>query len=580
MPHIALKNLIHEKHPTFLSWFPDTIKEWVFALLEKFLHLKAINEFIEKNQNLKGIEFIDEVFEYFDFSYIVSKKDRDRIPSEGRVIIIANHPLGGLDGLALLKLVSEVRRDVKIVVNDLLLHINNLNDLFLPVDILNPGMQRENYDRITAALCREEAVIFFPAGEVSRLSINGITDSAWNKGILFFSKKCNADILPVFIKAHNSFLFYFVSAIYKKASMFLLPAELFGMSHTDIAMKIGAPVSPKTISKSIGKPKMQLKLLRKHLYHIGKDKPGVFKTEKSVIQPIDIKILKKQLLLGKYLGETFDRKQQFIVEFMQSPDVVREIARLREITFRKIGEGTGKKADTDIYDTLYTHLVHWDDKESEIVGAYRIGSCKDVIQKNGPDGLYTSTLFEFSKEFESLLPESIELGRSFIQTKYWNTNALDYLWQGLGAYIASEPSVRYLFGGVSLSGAFPIEAASMIVYFYKKWFSANTEMLRSKNRFEIPAYIEKQCAELFSGNDQKTEQKLLKDKLKQFNVAVPPLFKQYTGLCTEGGVSFLDFGTDPDFANCIDGLILVDIKMMKPEKRDRYIKMQVKEKAA
>lgn len=580
MKKIEIRNIILAKNPGFLSSFPQFVRNLAFSLIEKFLKLNEINMFLEKNRNLRGIDFIDEFFEYLDFSYIISKKERDRIPSEGGLIIISNHPLGGLDGLALLKLVSEVRKDVRIVVNDVLTHITNLSDHFLPVNVFNSEIQRENYLKIGMALKNEEAVIIFPAGEVSRLTPGGVKDGKWNKGILTFAKKFNADILPVHVSARNSVLFYLFSMIHKRASVFLLPAQLFNKRHRNILIRIGEPICQSTIFNSIDTAKMQLKLLKKHLYRIGRNKNGVYKTEKSIIQPPDHKEVVKQLSTSLLLGSMHDGKELRLVKGDNSTAVIKEIARLREITFRKIGEGTGRKLDNDISDNYYSHLVLWDPAGQDIIGAYRMGDCRKIIENHGISNLYTGTLFNFSDDFIPLLNETAELGRSFIRSHYWNTNALDYLWQGLGAWLSLNPHIRYLVGGVSLSGAYPPEAAALIIYYFKKWYSADEELAVSKNRYLLSSELNREISSILNSADAASDWQILKSKLQQFNLSVPPLFRQYTNLCEPDGVRFLDFGIDPDFGNCIDGFILIDLTRIKPEKRARYFKTLRKSGAA
>jgi len=571
MQQIDLKKIILQGNPGFLSQFPDFFQKIFYLLLAKILRIDEINSILQKCNDLSGIAFIDEVFEQLDFSYMIAKKERDRIPSEGKVIIVANHPLGGLDGLVLLKLVSEVRPDVKIVVNDVLMEIDALKEFFLPVNIFANKVQKSNLDKISQSLIREEAVIIFPAGEVSRLTTKGIQDKPWNKGVLLFAKKYDVNIQPVYIHAKNSIGFYIVSAIWKKFSLFLLPGEMFRKKHKNITIKIGEPIPPSSIFGSIKKNSLQIKLLKKHVNRTGKNRKGIFTTTKSIVQPMPVKIIRKKILQSEFVGEAHDGKQIYLIEPEDNSIVLQEIARLREITFRKVGEGTGTKKDMDKFDKIYDHLIVWDNKESEIVGSYRVGLCKHLMRLEGKHGLYTSTLFNYNDEFIKMLPYSIELGRSFVQTKYWNTNALDLLWQGVGSYISTKPHLKYLFGGVSISGAYPLEAQAMIVFYFNKWYGSSEQLATSKNRFIMMDKIRLQWEELFCSPDKKEDQKKLKHALRQFNVSIPPLLKHYTNLCHDGGVKFLDFGFDPDFANCVDGLILVDLSKMKEEKKERYI---------
>lgn len=572
MEEINLKTLFETRYPGYWNRQPLIIKKTILNLLGKILWLKEINVFISEHKEKQGIEFIDEIFEMLNFSFSITNRDIKRIPAEGRLLIVSNHPLGSLDGLALLKGISEIRKDVKIVANDLLLNIDNLKNLFIPYDLESSKLQRENIESIGKALQKEEAIIIFPAAEVSRLQWLTVTDSKWHKGAVYFSQKFETPVLPVFVNARNSIFFYLFSAINKNFSTFLLPGEMFRKRNSTIQIHIGNPVPAKAFESSFLKSSAIITLLRKHIYRIGKNKPGIFKSEKNIIHPIDRKLIKKELVESELLGETRDGKKIILTNFCSSPNVMNEIARLREVTFRSIGEGTGKKMDFDEFDRYYSHLVVWDENELEIVGSYRIGFGNKLYEEIGLKGLYTSTLFEYSEHFiTKIVTNSIELGRSFVQKKYWNTNALDYLWQGIGALIAANPDIKYLFGAVSISNNYSAPAKNRLVYFYNKWFGSVNDLARSKNRFVIPTSEISILQKEFTGETYKADFFILKKMLKQFGFSVPVLYKHYSELCENDGVQFLDFGVDEDFENCIDGLLVVDLDRIKEEKKERYI---------
>jgi putative hemolysin len=577
MNTIDFRELILKKNPIFLDKFPEIITRFLFKIISKLLHEKKINDFISSHKDKTGVDFIDEIFEHLDFSFTLSQKDREKIPAQGKLIIIANHPLGGLDGLVLIKLISDIRRDIKILVNDVLLQVDNLNEYFLPFDLYNVKSQKENVAKIIYSLKNEEALIIFPAGEVSRFSPKGIADGKWQKGVLYFANKFKVPILPIYIDGRNSFFFYFISFINKKFSTLLLPREFFNKTGKTVNLVVGNTIPYQNLSSSIKDENVQLKLIRKHLYKIGKNKKGIFKTERNIVKQVDRQLLKKQLFTAPLLGETDDGKKIFQLEFDKYPDVIREIARLREITFRKVGEGTGKKIDFDVYDKFYKHIVLWDELSLEIVGSYRLGICDEILLKYGEKGLYTSTLFNYSNDFRKLLPFSVELGRSFIQSKYWNSSALDYLWQGIGLFLYHNDSIKYLFGGVSLSSSYHIDAQEMIIFFYNKWFGDNGKIAEAKNPFQLSEKRRDELSTIFGGSDYKSELRILKDSLKMYGLTIPTLFKQYSELCDEKGCRFFDFGIDPDFQNCVDGFIFVEIAKIKPLKKERYIKKVLSE---
>jgi putative hemolysin len=572
MELINIEKILVSKVPSLETKFPKFIKNSIVIVLEKILMLKKINQFISKYNEKYGIEFIDEFFETFDISYKLSQRDREKIPSEGKVIVVANHPFGGLDGLILLKLLLSVRNDVKVVVNDVLLNINNLKDHFLPLDLFSTTKLKENYQAIAKALNEESALIIFPAGEVSRLKLNGIKDTKWKKGVVYFAEKFQAPVLPIHIKGRNSLLFYLASLISKKFSMFLLPYELMNKEKKTIELKIGNLISPKALSTKYFNIDHLTKSLRKHLYRIGNNKPGIFETESTVIQPVDKQKIKMQLNNSEFIGQTNDGKKIYLVNYSNAQDVIREIARLREITFRKVGEGTGRNKDFDTFDKHYKHLVLWDDDNLEIVGAYRFAFGNEVMLNQGVSGFYTSTLFDFSDSFLNLLPNAIELGRSFIQSRYWNSMALDYLWQGIGKVLLKNQQIRYLFGPVSMSNNYSEEAKNLIVYFFSKWFSKNDDLVLPKNKFEISERKVEELKDLFCLDDYDQEIKILKSQLKILGFSIPVLFKQYSDICYRDGVNFVDFSIDPDFNNCVDAFIILDLNYIKETKRARYLK--------
>lgn len=571
MDTIDLKSLIKNRYPGFFK-YPKFIRKIIIRVSEKILRLREINDFLHKHNDIQGFHFIDTLFEYFNFSYAISHNDIIKIPSEGRLICVSNHPIGSLDGLALISAIGEVRPDVKIVANDILGLIPHVSQYILPFNIENPMSQRKNILAIGKALENEEAIIIFPAAEVSRLRGVTVMDGEWFKGPIYFSKKFNTPILPIHVNSKNSVFFYLFSVFFKDTSRILLSREMFNKRNKIIRIKIGEPIPSTAFTSSYINEDVQVRLLKKHVYNIGKGRPPVYKTEKNIIHKIDSRLLKKELNKSQLLGITSDNKKILLTDKDNSPNVLNELARLREVTFRKVGEGTGKRLDLDNYDNYYRQIILWDDYELEIVGSYRFGIGREIIDKFSFEGFYTSSLFNFSDEFKkNYLVDSIELGRSFVQEKYWNTRALDYLWMGIGAFIAKNPQIKYMFGGVSISNSYPELAKDMMVYYFNKWFPPKKNLAISKAPYVFNEEKTTSLSKIFTGQNNKDDYKILKVSLKNLGVAIPILYKHYTELCDEDGVQFLAFGTDALFENCIDGLILVDISKIREEKLQRYI---------
>ena len=537
-------------------------------LLKNLMHEGDFHQFENDFPHLSGLDFVEQVLDYFDVSYSVRDSEKLHIPASGRLVIIANHPIGSLDALALIKLISEVRSDIRVMANQLLYSLAPLQEMLVPVDNIKGTTSKITVNRIKEHLSDEGVLLIFPAGEVSRLRPTGVRDTFWQKGFLKIAKAYQAPILPMHVDAKNSPMFYSVSMLYKPLASFLLVNEMFKQRKRNFPIRIGALI-PYSAFADLPLHDTQLtKLFKKHIYAIGDGKPGYFQTEKCIALPENKANLSRLIREKcKLLGETHDGKMIYLYQHGDSCVIMREIGRLREIAFRAVGEGTNQKRDIDKYDSDYLHLILWDKDELEIVGAYRFGRADVLTQNAKSAGLYTSTLVNYKDEMAPYFAKGLELGRSFVQPKYWGKRSLDYLWFGIGAYLQHHPEIRYLFGPVSISGTLPEPAKDQLVSFYSHYFSHQSTLATSNNPYrytnthELPNYT----------NDYKEDFKALKSTLAGQGVAIPTLYKQYTELCEPGGVKFLCFGVDPDFNNSVDGLVLVDLNTLKQNKRKRYL---------
>ena len=543
---------------------------WQKSLLKRLFYEEEFQQFAANHRHLKGLDMVEQVLEHLDILCTVSARDLEQIPEHGPLVIIANHPTGTLDGLALLYAVSRVRRDVKVVTNRMLTHLEPLSSLFIPVDNMGGRTAKSSLVQMEQHLQNAGVLIFFPAGEVSRPTRKGIRDKKWHSGFIKLAGKLRVPLLPVHIQAHNSLLFYASTLVSPTLSMLLLMQQMFRRRHSQLPIKIGQQIAWHHWHSATLSSREMAEQCRQHVMRLGKGVPGVFKTQCAIARPEDRATLKRALAQAESLGKTSDGKTIYLWQRNGQEDapLLRELGRLREIAFRAVEEGSGKRRDTDCYDDDYLHLILWDEEDLEIVGAYRFMPTAMQIEKRGVEGLYSYSLFHYDDKMQDVLEHGIELGRSFIQPRYWGRRGLDYLWSGIGAYLARYPHYRYLFGPVSISGGLPPAARDLLVAFYRLWFPATHPLAASRQPY--PASLPDVLAQ-FGGVDYVDDLTKLKSLLGNLGCGIPPLYKQYSELCEPGGVQFIDFGSDPAFNNCVDGLVLVDLCYLKANRYQRYI---------
>ncbi len=565
VPQLNFEDTLENQFP---AWFTGRKQQFTRPLsrgLGRWLGIDVANQILRDYGHLRGLSFIESVLRQFECRYLVDDIEVGHIPAKGRVIIAANHPLGGLDSFILLKLIGDLRPDVKILANDILLGIEPIRDLLLGVKILGGKPSASNYRRIMGALEQDQAVIVFPAGEVSRLGPKGIQDGRWESGFLRFSAHTGAPILPVHLQAHNSPWFYVAAMLARPLGTLLLPRQLFlRKGETRVPVRIGTPICPPQIGSAMLLRK-QSQLIRKRVYQLRKHRrqPEQMAT---VSKPENPRLLYQELKRYERIGSTQDGKAIYLANPDTGSVLMREIGRLREFTFRAVGEGTGQHRDLDAFDRYYEHLILWDDEQMEIAGAYRMVRTAPMVQQYGLQSLYTAGLFDYSAAMQVYLENGLELGRSFVQPQYWGSRSLDYLWHGIGAYLRKYPELRFLLGPVSISAKEPAEVRDWLVAYYDRYFGSEQPLAEARQPYNFHG-----IAPDFGGLDAETSFKVLKQNLKQLGSRVPTLYKQYTELCEPGGARFLAFGVDPDFSDSVDGLILVDLYKLRPNKKDRYI---------
>lgn len=569
MPIININELIKRNYPQLYQG-KGLKNRLIFNICKYLFDESSINSLLSKIGAEKDLNFIDSLFDKLNFKYEVSAEDKKRIPAEGPLIMVANHPHGILDGLVLIKLIKEIRNDVKVVANQIFSNISNIDSFILPINFDTIEEGKSKFLQIEDSLKKDQAVIIFPSVYVSRYILGKIRDLPWDPMAVKLAKKYNSPILPINIKGKNSRFYYFVSRFNKDISQFLLFKEVLKKKNGSMSLKIGKLIPSDRFSGKKVNHDEETQLLRKHVQQIGRNKGEIYKTVNTIIHPIGKELLKQDINKAERLGKTKDKKSIFLVEMSSSPNILEEIARLREITFRKVGEGTGKIKDLDDYDSYYKHIVVWDDENLEIVGSYRLGFCGEIIKNQGMNSIYNTEQFIFNDSFKPILEKGVEVGRSFVQMKYWGTYALDYLWQGIGSFLSKYPEYEYLFGAVSISDTYPKDAKNMLIYYHKKWFSDDRNLVSAKNPYYFNQKSIDSVAHLFSSDDVKEDFKNLKNSMRQFGMSIPTLIRRYVDLTEHGGTKFIDYGVDEGFGNSIDCFIVVDLKMIKEDFKKRY----------
>jgi putative hemolysin len=549
--------------------------EWLLNSFKFFFRIEKLNELYNENSALSGLEFIDAVINKLNIRYTVSEEFEKMIPLKGPFIIIANHPLGGLEGLLLLRLVCRIRPDFKLQGNFLVQHVEAIKDFILPVNPFeNFKSAHSSYKGLKGAykhLKDGNSLGIFPAGEVSSYQYKEfkIADREWQKSSIKFIKKAGVPVIPIYFNGYNSTLFYLLAQIHPLLRTARLPAELLNKSKQIINIEIRKSVQPKSLNSfttvsslshylraktySLNQP-IKIETFFDAIHFNGK-KSGL-----EIIKPVDQNLLESDLknIDSEYLLFSQGSFSAYCAPFSSMPHIMREVGRLREITFREVGEGTNRSIDLDQFDLHYQHLIIWDNVNKKIAGAYRIGKGRDILAQYGKKGFYINSLFKIKKEFYPFLEKSFELGRSFIIKEYQRHPFLLYmLWKGILWYLAKNPNYQYLIGPVSISNNFSGRSKSLIVQFMiKNYYDFSiSKSIKPRKKFKIPNEI------LFKN---KTILKNIDDNIKTLDLyinelqparSIPVLMKKY--LQMNGKI--IGFNIDPEFNNCLDGLMLVNI---------------------
>ncbi len=546
-------------------------------LLMKTLKISTLNKIYDRNKHLKELEFLNAILDEFQIKFEIPEEDLKRLPKDGAYITISNHPLGGIDGILLLKLMLEREPNFKIIANFLLHRIEPMKKYIMPV---NPF---ENHKDAKSSVIGIKETLrhlsdgkplgMFPAGEVSTYKDGKlVVDKTWEEGAIKVIRKAQVPVVPIYFHAQNSNLFYILSKINDTLRTAKLPSELLTQKDRVIKVRIGKPI-PVAEQNEHTTIEDYSEFLRKKTYMLAnsfneESKQFIsvpnLKTPKSPKQIATPANQEKMMAEVNKLRDSDCRLLQsknyevFFTEADKIPNILHEIGRLREVTFREVGEGTNESIDLDKYDQYYHHMFLWDDETNQIAGAYRMGLGSEIFPKYGMEGFYLNDLFRFESELHDMMKQSIEMGRAFIIKDYQQKPMpLFLLWRGIIHTTLHYPEHKFLLGGVSISNQFTDFSKSLMIEFMKSNYYDPyiAQYVHPKKEFKVKL---KDADKDFIFDEAEADlnkfDKII-DELEPGNLRLPVLIKKYI----KQNARLVAFNVDPLFNNAIDGLMYIRI---------------------
>jgi putative hemolysin len=542
-------------------------------LLLRLMRLNRLSDLMSSASGKKGQEFIDLLFDKLEIAFEVSDEDLSRIPKAGPFIVVSNHPFGGLDDLILLRIFSEIRPDFKIFSNPILQKFGGLDEFLLPGTAFSSiGSHRSTPEQLLKVerYIKEGGCLgIFPSGKVSGydLNSNNITDKQWGSAVLRFIRNSKVPVVPVYFKGSNSLFFQLLGLIHPTLQAFKLSSELWNKKNSSIELRIGNPIPVKDQDEFHDIFRFG-RYLRAKTYALGTSlEVKKFFTPidqhlpeaEKIIAPLPVELLQAEVDPLEEKHQLFEVApfKVFCAPASLIPNVILEIGRLREETFRLVGEGTNKNIDLDEYDIYYRHLFIWDTEAMKIVGAYRLGMGAEINEEYGIKGFYIYSLYRISEGFRPIMSSAIELGRSFITQEYQKKPLPLYcLWKGILYFLLKHREYRYLIGPVSISNRFSDFSRSLMIeyimqHYYDhqlaKYVMARNEFIPDTGNVDIEILLEE-------SKDLGKFDKHIRD-MDIEDLGMPVLLKKYLGL----NGKIVAFNLDSNFNDALDGLLVLDL---------------------
>lgn len=542
----------------------------------KSTRLSVINKEYEKRKNLPGPQFLNSILQDFEINYEIQEEDLKRIPKTGPFITISNHPLGGIDGMLLMKLILEQREDFKVIANFLLHRIEPLKPYIMPVNPFEDRKEaKSSMKGIKDAILHLKegnALGIFPAGEVSTYKDEKlIVDRPWEPAAMKFIQKAKVPVVPVYFHARNSPFFYRLASVNDIFRTAKLPSEMLSQRKRKIKIRIGNPISVED-QLNVKHLESYTAFLRRKTYMLSNsfEKKSFFakipknlkkpKSPKKIIDGADPRLMLEEIKLCRRLDKRLLESRNYEVFLAKKeviPNIVFEIGRLREITFRAIGEGTNDSTDLDRFDEYYYQMFLWDNEAKKIAGAYRMGMGAEIYGTYGINGFYLQDLFRFDKELHKMMSESIEMGRAFITKEYQQRPMpLFLLWKGIVHCTLRFPEHKYLMGGVSISNKFSNFSKSLMIEFMKSnYYDPNVaQYIRPKKEFKVKL---KDADKDFVFDETQADLQKFDKIIEELegDLRLPVLIKKYI----KQNAKVVAFNVDPLFNDAVDGLMYIKI---------------------
>lgn len=545
----------------------------ITSIAYRILELEHVNTVNNKYRNSYGPDYSENILNEIGVTFDIPEEQLSHIPAEGGFVTVSNHHFGSIDGMILSHVIGHRRPDYKILTTFLLSYLTNLKDSFIPVDNFSSGGAR-SINGIRTALAHiadGHPIGFFPAGEVAtwqprklRTSIcrkRVVEDIPWAENIIKLAKKSGFPIIPIYFDGQNSRWFHIWGKIHPRLRTARLVHEMWNKTGVHVKVRIGSPIMPADIEwmdiPTLGK------YLRNRTYALeaqcresSAPKEHVWPT--SLAPAVDPDLIRAEIdgLEDHMLFETGEHRA-YLIESAEAPNVMKELYRLREETFRAIGEGTGLPLDTDSYDSYYHHMILWHTANRELVGAYRLGYGPAIMKDHGGiSGFYTSTLFNYGPKAMDYLPISMELGRSFVVGKYQKeVFPLKLLLAGLAVATTKCPELKYVSGPVSTSNDMPHFYKSLVVKYITEHYSIqDAEKIATPTTPFVADYMSVNPDQLlqFPGNNIDYFDRLI-GAMSDGKYRLPVLVRKYFSCSAK----LPCFNVDPDFSYSLDGLIFL-----------------------